>query len=532
MRITTTIPIDNSAEEFAAAVAMADADELLLSLSTHSAELERTSEDRPLANRLSVATLAHAATCANDATSHELAGVPATMDELLARANGLAERDYSVELTPDALHRHNLVFVVRMIALHEMLMGPLKRDLGRSELLLKQLLPPIVGNASNPLDALPAALGGTLDELRAFHFAIFAAATAGASSRALTSERMWSSTRNPRRLVQLAEAFTRTVPELRSLSRTERRYAPRTPQSLRYGYPILRDYPIVRLRDGSTTIPVARYPARILSDGIYDALQSHYRGQKGSPWERFSQVFGDLAEGYVKLRFERTLGPNHYVALPRLRGDLSPDGYHATGDCVIEVKGRRLPPQVRLTGDIDAVAKFVKGEGGIAHGVAQMLSEIQRTRSGRGRGLDRDFLDQMTPCLISPDGLPGFHLQPVRQWVIAAVLDELSTRWPHLATELVAIHRFEWLSFDEFDAFVRASRQSSRPFGFLVRDYRSAVDRLPALDGVAGTFAPAPEPWLRAHNMIPPDDELIDDAFYTLTRECTGSLFASSGKVA
>jgi hypothetical protein len=49
----------------------------------------------------------------------------------------------------------------------------------------------------------------------------------------------------------------------------------------------------------------------------------------------------------------------------------------------------------------------------------------------------------------------------------------------------------------------------------------------PAVDAVANTFAPAPESWLRAHNMIPPDDDLIDDAFRTLTRECTGLLFAA-----
>jgi hypothetical protein len=290
---------------------------------------------------------------------------------------------------------------------------------------------------------------------------------------------------------------------------------------------VLRDYPVVRLANGSTVVPIARYPALILTDGIYDALQRHYYGTKGSPMERFSQVFGELAEDYVELRFTHTLGPGHYLPLKRIKGELSPDGFHATGDCVIEIKGRRLPPDVRLTGDIDAVERFIKGEGGIAHGVAQMLREIQRTRLGAARGLDRRFLQVATPCLIAPDGLPGFHLSPVRQWVIDAISHEINARWPLLVAELGALYRLEWLSFDEFDAFVLGSKHSGRPFGFLLRDYRSSVSKMPSLDTVTNSFAPQPEAWLRSRKMMPQDDDLIDEAFHSLTSQCRDLLFAA-----
>jgi hypothetical protein len=501
-------------------VGAADPMLLLAGLARRSAILEQTGHDGALENRLAVAVLANAVLHA-PSPARRVDGVGANYPRLLRRANGVTGARAEVVLTGRTLTEQNCRNVLRMYAQHEALLGPLKPGLARTQMLLGRVLPDVLRDRPNPLDALVGATGLPFPELRALFFVLYAWALQ-LDERALPRivPRLFAATRNAEASFRALLPFAKSMADLKTLSTTSKTYRDGPRDDFRYAYSALRDYPLVLLSPDLAIAPVARYLALVFSDGIFDFLREHMKsGAKGMA--AFDPVFGAVAEAYVRRRVDHELGAAHYRPLRPIKGDLSPDGVIGD-DCVVEIKGKRLLRGILTTGDLLTGAHYL-GKDGLGHGIAQLLSEISRTRSGRGRGLRGDRLDDVVPCLVTPDGLPGFHLEPIRCSVTTAFADVIRRDFPALGSEVPALERFEWLSFDDVDRVAMAARAGNTSFGRLLRRYR--LEAPAPFDAKTGKFAPTIRTWTTNRHPELVNDAWLNDAFEEAAQDWTGRLF-------
>jgi len=491
-------------------------------LSTVAAALERTSDDGPLYNRLAAAILAEAfvASAGHAALEGE---ADRTLERLFRCANGIPSRNPG-ELANAELTEHNCRMVLRMGAQHEAYLGPLKPALARAEILFGRLLPASLCGRSDPLTALPTATGATYQEARALFLGTYGwvtAATVGSGPRFLTPHTL-STTSDGRRFWDVANAYAGDRAALSERRATDPGYGFKDPQDFRYSFSILRDVPFLRMGDGALAVPVARHLGLALADGIYDFLSSHYASKNQG--KEFDEIFGDVTDAYVRERFRRELGDGGYLPLRELGdGQLSPDGLSGD-DCVLELKGKRLLRGIITTGVLGAAPYFIGGKRGLGRGVAQLLSELDRTRRGQGRGLDRAKADHAVLCLVTPDGLPGFHLGPVRNWVLRAFSTTIEKDFPELRGELKALARFHWLSFDELDRICRAARIAGCSVGRLLQRFRLETEGKPAFDTQTNRFQPSLRSWLLTRYPASNDDPWFDEAFGEAWRDSTRRL--------
>jgi hypothetical protein len=504
----TTDVADCSPAELVDALARVDERDFLLRLAHVSARLEESQEDGPLFNRLACALLTvayvdavHVGLRPNEA--------PPPFEQLFRMANGAGFH----EPLPDELHESNNRLALRLIAQHEPYLGPLKPAIGRTEILLGRLLPQVLRGRPNPLDELPQALGmrgATFEHVRAVTLGLYAWAIAQGTSQVLTRSTL-SKTLDAAQMWDTANALAGSRVELAARKALDPGYgAPE--RDYRYAYSVLRDVPLVRLTDESLVAPVARHLALAFSDGVFNFLGAHFRAANSAAKERFDHIFGDVADAYVRERLRRDLGDGAYRPLPEVRGQLSPDGLLADGDCVFEVKGKRLLRGIATTGDLAAAPGYIGGERGLGRGVAQLLAELARTRAGRGRGLDASRVDEAVPCLVTPDGFPGFHFTPVRRGLLALFEATVREHFPDVVTELPSLERFEWLSFDQLDRVSRASRHSGVSMGRVLRRFRLECPARP-VDGRTNSLAPDLRDWLYAREPRSNDDEWLSAAF-------------------
>lgn len=515
-----------SREEFLRDVGAADPMLLLAGLARRSAVLEQTSADGPLENRLAIALLANGALHA-PSQGQRIDGLQADYPRLLRLANGIAGTRTELELTGPALTEHNCRSVLRMYAQHEAMMGPLKPGLARTQMLLGRILPEVLGGRANPLDALVGVTGLPFSELRALFFGLYAW-TLKLDDRALPRivPGLFAATRSAEASFSALLPFAKTISDLQQLSTTSKMYGNSQHGDFRYAFSALRDYPLVMVADDVAIAPVARYLALVFSDGIFDFLREHMKSARANGIEAFDRVFGDVAEEYVRRRVDCELGASRYRPLKPIKGALSPDGLIAD-DCVVEIKGKRLLRGILTTGDLLTGAHYL-GKDGLGHGVAQLLAEIQRTRAGRGRGLLAERLDDVVPCLITPDGFPGVHLEPIRRWVVGAFAAVIRRDFPALASELGALERFEWLSFDDVDRIAMAARAGSLSFGRVLRRYR--LEAPAPFDASTGRFAPTIRTWTTNRHPELANDAWLSGAFDEAARDCADRLFDASGE--
>jgi hypothetical protein len=263
--------------------------------------------------------------------------------------------------------------------------------------------------------------------------------------------KLFSQTRDPERAWQLVRLFSSSRRELIDLSARHARYGVRDEDDFRFGVSILRDRPFVVVGDNAVVAPICRYLGLAFGDGVFDWLQRHF--EEGNPEAKrlFDEIMGDVAERYVEERVTRALGKGWFKRLAGRKGELSPDALVGE-DLAVEIKAQRLLRGILTTGRI-AARHYIGGKHGLAKGVAQLLAEFQRTREGRGRGLGETSIDEATPCLVTPDGFPGFHLAPVRAWVLTEFRRTIETYLREVLPEAQrgTLSRLEWLSFDELD---------------------------------------------------------------------------------
>ena len=500
-------------------VAAADPMLLLAGLARRSAVLERSGDDGALENRLAVALLANAVLHAPP-PAQPVDGVRAKYTQLLRLANGVTGAKPEITLTGRTLTEENCRNVLRMYAQHEALLGPLKPGVARTQMLLGRVLPDVLRDRPNPLDVLVRTTGLPFAELRALFFMLYAWAHQ-LDERAVPRivPGLFAATRNADASFRALLPFAKSIADLRALSTTSKMYRDGPRNDFRYAFSALRDYPLVMLAPDLAIAPVARYLALVFSDGIFDFLREHMNNAGTNGMAAFDDVFGDVAEEYVRRRVDHELGADRYQPLKPIKGQLSPDGLIGD-DCVVEIKGKRLLRGILTTGDLLTGAHYL-GRDGLGHGVAQLLSEIVRTREGRGRGVRGDRLDDVVPCLVTPDGLPGFHLEPIRRSVATAFANVIRRDFPSLGSEVSALERFEWLSFDDVDRVAMAARAGGTSFGRLLRRYR--LEAPAPFDASTGRFAPTIRTW--TINRHPESDAWLDDAFDEAARDWRGRLF-------
>jgi hypothetical protein len=238
--------------------------------------------------------------------------------------------------------------------------------------------------------------------------------------------------------------------------------------------------------------------------------------------ELFDRIMGDVAMGYVEGRATRELGTGALHVLPELKEELSPDAILGD-DCVLEIKAKRLLRGILTTGNIRTGEHYIREK--IGHGVAQLLNEVKRTKAGKGRGLSRDAIEDVVLCLITPDGLPAFHLAPVRTWVIEAVKEGLRTEYPQVIDEFDALRNFEWLSFDEFDRLTIAVRVGGVSAGRLLRRFR--LEAPVPFDPMKG-FAPSLRTWLLKRYPEIMHDQWLEDPFIRVFDDCVRRVVGGS----
>jgi len=429
--------------DFLRVVGSADPMLLLAGLARRSALLERTEQDGALENRLALAVLANGVLHAPQG-ARPRDGVRADYPRLLRLANGLTGQRSALTLTGRSLTEHNCRNILRMCAQHESLLGPQLPGLARTQMLLGRILPDVLGARPSPLDGLERATGLPFPEVRAAFFALYAWMLQ-LDERAVPRivPRVFGATRKAEAYFRALAPFAKTISDLAKTSTTTKAYGCGPREDFQYAFSALRDYPIVMIDAEVAMVPVARFLSLVFSDGIYDFVREHMRDREASAMASFDQVFGEVAEEYVGRRVVHELGAGHYDRLKQLKGKLSPDGI-ISDDCVVEIKGKRLLRGILTTGELLAATNYL-GKEGLGYGVAQLLAEIGRTRSGRGRGLARERIDGVVPCLVTPDGFPGFHLAPIRRWVTDAFATVIQRDFPDLAGELPALARLEWL---------------------------------------------------------------------------------------
>lgn len=480
--------------------------------------------DGRLFNQLAAATLGTAFVEASGRSLRPEA-LPLPTDELFRMANGVPSREPGVAMTGRDLTEHNSRMMLRLFAQHEAYLGPLKPGLGRTELLLGELLPAALNGRPNPLDALTKATGASYLEARAFFLGAYAWTLGSARNAApFMTRATFSNTRDPDRAWEVATSFAATRADLYARRLRWRGYQHRDNDDFRYTFSVLRDRPLVRLDGGELVAPVARHLSLAFCNGIYDFLEAHFAALDGEAQENFNRVFGNVTDAYVRERFRRDLGEGSYVPLPQVRGQLSPDGVTADGDCVFELKGKRLLRGIVTSGDLRAAPGFLGGRRGLGRGVAQLLSEIARTRAGHGRGLARNEVDTTVLCLVTPDGLPGFHLAPLRRWVLRAFYDVLREEFPAFLPEIGALERLEWLSFDELDVVVRSARIAGCSVGRLLRRFRLEAPDHP-VDARTNALPPTLRGWLLARYPEAHREPWRDEAFARAWDDCTMWMF-------
>lgn len=495
-------------------------------LSTDSAYMESINDDGPLYSRLAAAVLADAFTRTRNLSS---VGPISTemMEKLYRMANGISLRDHNTKLSPAQLSEHNRRMIIRLYANHESLLGPIEHSLGRTNILLSRILPLVLKGRQNPLDTFQNEKGINFTEVRSLFLGIYAWILSRGKDRkpSIFDLSLFSLTADPVRVWDNINKYAKSREELRLLQE-QVGYGFKDVHDLRYVFSALRDYPFIRLSDKKVVVPVARNLALAFCDGIYDFLSAHSLAQKNG--SQFDDIFGDIAEEYVSQRVERTLGKHSYVQLPPLGKDgLSPDGFIVNGECVIEIKGKRLPRGVITTGNLAASKHFMDGKRG--HGIAQLLAEAKRSRNGGGRGFGRGSIDHEALCLVTPDGLPGIHLAPIRNHVLRLARSFLESKHPDLLSEFNQSNdMINWLSFEEFDYLCRASNESSQPMGRLLHRYRLELNNRPAFDPKSGRFAPNLRAWLLERYPHSQVDPWLRESMRSVMDECESQLFSGS----
>lgn len=499
-----------------------DADAFVSELAAISSVLELQSADNELYNRVSAITLA---TAWIEATGTQLAPQEprqATV-ELFRMANGLPLRTSpEIQITGSTLSEHNRRVISRSVAQQSSYIDAVGPAIGRTEILLGQALPAVLKGRPNPLDALPAIMKMSYSEARALSIGLYTWMLSS-SARTPIDSSMLSETTDPGRFGSAVDSWARTRVELHAIRCGSKAYGYTDASDFRFTYSVLRDHPLVRI-DGGMVAPIPRHLALRFGDGVYDFLRMHL--ESAGKTEAFDQAFGDATEEYVRLRFERALGSRAYLPLPVLPNELSPDGITADGECVFELKGKRLPRGMITTGQLFAATQFL-GKKGLGRGVAQLLAEVQRTRAGRARGLLPERVDDVSLCLVTPEGLPGFHFEPIRQWVVRAFDKIIRTDFPDLISELPALSRLEWLSFDDLDALVLASQASATSIGRLLRRFRLEAPK--GWGALESKSLGAPLPlWLRQRQSLIGPDIWLKDSHDAVVYECVTHLFGSA----
>ena len=524
MYVSVTEIEDGTPAELFSLLAGVEENEFVTELSHVAAELERSEDDQPLYNRIAAAVLAegYVASAGLQVDGSDDRSLP----RLFRRANGIPSR-LREDISQADLSEHNCRMMVRTLAQHEAYLGPLKPALARTEILFGQLLPEALRGRQSPLAVLPGLAGATYQEVRSLFLGCYAwvIGQAGAGRVPLVRRQDFSSAVDPERLWEVAARYALTRAELHSRRNSRPGYGFKSPTDFRHSFSILRDVPFVRLSEGDLAVPIVRHLGLAFSDGVYDFLAAHAEA-KGETRE-FDEIFGDTAEAYVRARFEREFGKEGYRRLPEIGdGQLSPDGI-AGEDCIVEVKGRRLLRGIITTGNLRAAPYFLGGRRGLVKGVAQLLSELGRVRAGRGRGVARDGADDVVLCLVTPDGLPGFHLAPVRNWVLAAIDEVIRREFPELANELEALRRFEWLSFDELDRLCRSGRIAGCSIGRLLRRFRFEAELRDPFDRNSSRFSPSIREWLLGRYPQSNDDPWFEDSFAGVWSDCTKRFFGA-----
>jgi len=522
MRVRFSDAEDCTPSKFLEAVSRAPVDNFLVPLSALSAYMEALNKDDSRFNRLAASVLGDAFI---RTPGHS--GEPFSFEEmkkLFRMANGVELRDYKITLEPEELKEHNRRMMIRMYSNHESYLGPVEHSLGRTEILLCKILPAVLGGRDNPLDAFRVEMNIDFQEVRALFLGSYAWMLNRGKEKlpSIFHKELFALTSNPSQTWGNLNKYAKSLEEFQQLS-NQVQYGYKEEYDYRYAFSPLRDYPFVQISEQVLVVPVIRNLALAFSDGIYDFLAAHaISKQNGS---LFDDIFGEIAEEYVRQRVERNLGKNAYVKLSPLGANqLSPDGFIDGGECIVEIKGKRLPRGVITTGRLDAGMHFIRGKRGIARGIAQLLSESQRIQNGKSRGMSKDSVRFL--CLITPDGLPGFHLQPIRNYALKLIKKAIVEHWPDLSEHFDYIqNQLEWLSFEEFDYLCRASCEEKCSIGRLLERYHMEISLKHPLDLKTNELAPNLRAWLLARYPNVNIDPWLRASMYSVMDECAAKLF-------